>query len=232
MAVRIPCPECRKLSEVKADGFQKLFLKECECPICKEQKQTPFRAFQCGHAVCDECYGTLADAAARRRGPPSVADVAMENERRAMEWERRRDGMGATRSFPYPAAIGHPRFEAGRGREGRRTRREDPKKRFSKALVTLLRFPNTNFTHLWDTRIDVDGQDMSVRLCEALELTESNVNPWRNPRPYEELKELFDEIIADQADDKTRFRTYGHGPDTRVRATYGWWPRTPSVRLS
>ena len=45
-------------------------------------------------------------------------------------------------------------------------------------------------------------------------------------------KELFDEIIADQADDKTRFRTYGHGPDTRVRATYGWWPRTPSVRLS
>ena len=229
MAVRIPCPECRKLSEVKADGFQKLFLKECECPICKEQKQTPFRAFQCGHAVCDECYGTLADAAARRRGPPSVADVAMENERRAMEWERRSDGMGATRSFPYPAAIDHPRFEAGRGREGRRTRREDPKKRFSKALVTLLRFPNTNFTHLWDTRIEVHGPTASVSLRKALELTESNVG---GSRQYEELKALFDEIIADQADDKRRFRTYGHGPDTRVRATYGWWPRTPSVRLS
>ena len=249
MAVRIPCPECRKLSEVKADGFQKLFLKECECPICKEQKQTPFRAFQCGHAVCDECYGTLADAAARRRGPPSVADVAMENERRAMEWERRSDGMGATRSFPYPAAIGHPRFEAGRGREGRRTRREDPKKRFSKALVTLLRFPNTNFTHLstggGSTRIEVHGQDMSVRLCEALELTESNVmaleltesnvNGWRNPRPYEELKAMFDEIIAEDGhlNDNRRFRTCGHGLDTRVSATYGHGPTAfTSVRLS
>ena len=230
MAVQIPCPECRRLSEVKADGFQKLFLKECECPICKEQKQTPFRAFQCGHAVCDECYGTLADAAARRRGPPSVADVAMENERRAMEWERRRDGMGATRSFPYPAAIGHPRFEAGRGREGRRTRREDPQKRFSKALVTLLRFPNTNFTHLRCTRIGVDGSNASVSLREALELTESNVG---GSRPYHELQALFAAIIADQADDKRRFCTYGHGPSTRVSATYGHGPTAfTSVRLS
>ena len=186
-----------------------------------------------------------AKSTSRNIGPASVGGYAAENpdvtpdpydlgnvrnfERPGTSYEggSRSDGRGATPSFPYP--VQRNRSEATRGREGRRTRREDPQKRFSKALVTLLRFPNTNFTHLRCTRIGVDGSNASVSLREALELTESNVG---GSRQYEELKALFDEIIADQADDKRRFRTYGHGPDTRVSATYGWWPRTPSVRLS
>ena len=266
MAVQIPCPECRAVTLLKDDGFQKLYIR-AECPICKEQRPSPFRGFQCGHVVCDACYGELAArgfADGRETpthvprtegnvpvpgevsvGPASAGGYATEDpdvtpdpydlgnvrnfERPGTSYEggSRSDGRGATPSFPYPVQRNRP--EAGRGREGRRTQREDPKKRFSKALVTLLRFPNTNFTHLWDTRIEVDDRNMSVRLREALELTESNVG---GSRQYEELKALFDEIIADQADDKRRFRTYGHGPDTRVSATYGWWPRTPSVRLS
>ena len=169
--------------------------------------------------------------------------------------------MRATTSFPYnpryeslsvrrsaTRGSGSPEqrhlFEAPERTFGRRHRQparergrggSDPQKEFSKALVTLLRFPNTNFTHLWDTRIEVHGQDMSVRLCEALELTESNVNGWRNPRPYEELKAMFDEIIAEDGhlNDNRRFRTCGHGLDTRVSATYGHGPTAfTSVRLS
>ena len=59
MAVRIPCPECRAVTLLKDDGFQKLYIR-AECPICKEQRPSPFRGFQCGHVVCDACYGELA----------------------------------------------------------------------------------------------------------------------------------------------------------------------------
>ena len=77
MAVRIPCPECRAVTLLKDDGFQKLYIR-AECPICIEQRPSPFRVFQCGHVVCEACYANLAARGFAANQEPDAADAPAE----------------------------------------------------------------------------------------------------------------------------------------------------------